>query len=76
MAARLLDPNADFAWLAEIEKDLALVMEPRSKFDRVVLSQHLMQASLTLMVEAKQSWRGTSVEVRPLLSYLTQGAIE
>jgi site-specific recombinase XerD len=54
MAARLLDPKADFAWLAEIEKDLALVMEPRSKFDRVVLSQHLMQAGLTLIVEAKQ----------------------
>ena len=54
MAARLLDPNADFAWLAEIEKDLALVMEPRSKFDRVVLSQHLLQAGLTLIVEAKQ----------------------
>ncbi len=54
MAARLLDPNANFAWLAEIEEDLALVMEPRSKFDRVVLSQRLMQAGLTLIVEAKQ----------------------
>ena len=29
-------------------------MEPRSKFDRVVLSQHLMEAGLTLIVEAKQ----------------------
>jgi len=54
MATRLLGPKADFAWLAEIEKDLAVVMEPRSKFDRVVLSQHLIQAGLTLIVEAKQ----------------------
>jgi hypothetical protein len=54
MAARLLEPKANFAWLAEIEKDLALVMEPRSKFDRVVLSQSLMEAGLTLLVEAKQ----------------------
>ena len=36
-AAELLAPTADFSWLAEIEKDLALVMEPRSKFDRLVL---------------------------------------
>src|SRR5258708_28758211 len=35
-AAQLLAPRADFSWLAEIEKDLALVMEPRSKFDRLV----------------------------------------
>src|SRR5438128_7531135 len=34
-AAQLLAPRADFSWLAEIEKDLALVMEPRSKFDRL-----------------------------------------
>jgi hypothetical protein len=26
----------DFTWLTEIEKDLALVMQPRSKFDRLV----------------------------------------
>src|SRR5215831_5456967 len=31
-AAELLVPQADFSWIAEIEKDLALVMQPRSKF--------------------------------------------
>ena len=36
MAAKLLDPKADFTWLAEIEKDLALVMVPRSKFEPMV----------------------------------------
>jgi integrase len=53
MAARLLDPTADFAWLSEIEQDLALVMEPRSKFDRVVMAERLVQAGLTLVTEAE-----------------------
>ena len=53
MAARLLDPKADFAWLSEIEQDLALVMEPRSKFDRVVLAERIVQAGLTLVTEAE-----------------------
>ena len=34
-AAELLTPTTDYSWLAEIEKDLALVIEPRSKFDRI-----------------------------------------
>lgn len=54
MAARLLDPNADFSWFTEIENDLALLMEPRSKFDRVVLSERLVEAGLTLIAEAEQ----------------------
>ena len=37
--ANLLAPASDFSWLTEIEKDLALVMEPRSKFDRVVFTR-------------------------------------
>jgi integrase len=53
MAARLLDPKADFSWLAEIEKDLALLMVPRSKFDRLVLSDRLVEAGLTLIAEAE-----------------------
>jgi integrase len=53
MAAKLLASKADFSWLAEIEKDLALVMVPRSKFDRVVLSDCLVEAGLTLVAEAE-----------------------
>jgi integrase len=53
MAARLLNPKTDVAWLSEIEQDLALVMEPRSKFDRVVLAERLVQAGLTLVTEAE-----------------------
>jgi site-specific recombinase XerD len=52
-AAELLSPTTDFSWLAEIEKDLALVKQPRSKFDRLVLTDRLVEAGLTLMAEAQ-----------------------
>jgi hypothetical protein len=52
-AAQLLAPPADFSWLAEIEKDLALVMEPRSKFNRLVFTGRLVEAGLTLVAEAQ-----------------------
>ena len=53
-AAEFLAPSADFSWLAEIEKDLALVMEPRSKFDRLVFTEWLVEAGLTLVTEAER----------------------
>jgi integrase len=53
-AAQLVAPRVDFSWLAEIEKDLALVMEPRSKFDRLVLTGRLVEAGLTLVAEAER----------------------
>jgi integrase len=53
-AAELLTPAVDFSWLAEIEKDLALVMEPRSKFDRLVFTGRLVEAGLTLVTEAQE----------------------
>jgi site-specific recombinase XerD len=52
-AAQLIAPTSDFSWLTEIEKDLALVMEPKSKFDRFVLAQVLVEAGLTLIAEAE-----------------------
>jgi len=52
-AAELLAPTTDFSWLAEIEKDLGLVMEPRSKFDRLVFTGRLVEAGLTLVAEAR-----------------------
>jgi len=54
-ASQLLDPKRDFGWLTEIEKDLALVMRPRSKADRLVLSECLVECGLTLMAEAENS---------------------
>jgi hypothetical protein len=53
-AGELLAPTANFSWLAEIEKDLALVMEPRSKFDRLVFTGRLVEAGLTLVAEAQR----------------------
>jgi hypothetical protein len=53
-AAQLLAPKLDFGWLAEVERDLALVMQPRSKLDRLVFAGPLMEAGLTLMAEAQR----------------------
>jgi hypothetical protein len=54
-ASQLLDPKVDFGWLIELEKDLALDMRPRSKADRLVLAEVLVEAGLTLMMEAEGS---------------------
>jgi integrase len=54
-AAELMVPDGNFAWLAEIEKDLALIMEPASKFDRLVLTEVLVEAGLTLIAESELS---------------------
>jgi integrase len=62
-AAEIIAPSLDFAWLAELEKDLALVMQPRSKFDRMVLIEVLVEAALTLIHEA---------EISPTLTRLTR----
>jgi integrase len=52
-AAELIAPGGDFGWLAEIEKDIALVMIPRSKADRLVLTERLVEAGLVLIKEAE-----------------------
>ena len=52
-AAQLIAPSGDFGWLAEIEKDIALVMVPRSKADRLVLVERLVEAGLVLIKEAE-----------------------
>ena len=53
-AAELLTPSIDCTWLAEIEKDLALVMVPRSKLERLVFTERLVDAGLTLVAEAQE----------------------
>jgi hypothetical protein len=50
--AQLIAPGLDLRWLREIENDLAFVLEPRSKADRLILSQVLVEAGLTLIAEA------------------------
>src|SRR5208337_753792 len=51
-AAQLLDPNRDFTWLAEIEKDFAVMMRPQSKDHRIVDPDRLFEAGLALIDEA------------------------
>lgn len=65
-AAELLAPNGDFKWLAEIENDLALVMQPRSKFDRLVFSNQLVEAGLTLIEEAQKFANGDFASARAI----------
>jgi site-specific recombinase XerD len=54
-AAKYMSPGDDLTWLAEIAKDLALVARPRSKFDRIVTTEVLVEAGLTLITEAEIS---------------------
>jgi len=54
-AAKYMSPGRDLTWLAEIAKDLALVARPRSKFDRIVMCEVLVEAGLTLINEAESS---------------------
>jgi site-specific recombinase XerD len=53
-ASQLLNPQIDFAWLREIESELALVMVPRSKFDRLVLIQRIVEAGLKMIADAEK----------------------
>jgi integrase len=59
--AQLLAPGRDFTWLTEIEKDLALVMQPWSKFSRLVYSHVLTEAGMTLMTEADAATRRSAL---------------
>jgi integrase len=52
-AAELIDPKTGLAWLRDIENGLALVMKPRSKTDRLVLAERLVEAGLVLIQEAE-----------------------
>ena len=52
-AAQLMAPTVDFGWLTEIEKDIALETVPRSKGDRLVLTERLVEAGLALIREAE-----------------------
>jgi integrase len=62
--AELIAPHRDFSWLTDIENDLALVMEPRSKVDRLVLSQVLVETGLTLIVEAETDAKPDFIRAR------------
>ena len=70
--AQLLNPAADLEWLCDLEKDLALVMRPRSKFSRLVYSHVLIEAGLALMTEAHSAMKNcaaTSLSVPKWLDH-------
>jgi site-specific recombinase XerD len=54
-AARYMNSGLELDWLNEIAKDLAVVAHPRSKFDRLVLPERLIEAGLALIQEAENS---------------------
>jgi hypothetical protein len=60
-ASELICPGRDFTWLSEIEKDLKLEMRPRSKFNRLVLTNVLVEAGLTLITEAEMATKLTDL---------------
>jgi site-specific recombinase XerD len=64
--ARFNAPNRDFSWLREIENDLALVMQPKSKLDRFVLAERLVEAGLNLIDEARQVTRAKFKRARAI----------
>jgi integrase len=65
-AAELIAIALDFSWLREIENDLALVAVPRSKYDRLVLADRLVEAGLTLMTEAQEFGSDDLVRARTM----------
>lgn len=60
-AAKYMAPARDLTWLAEIGKDLALAARPRSKFDRLVLTEVLVEAGLKFIHEAEHSAKLTKL---------------
>ena len=52
-AAQVMAPSSDYSWLAEIEKDLASIMIPRPKANRLVLTERIVEAGLALIQEAE-----------------------
>ena len=65
--AEILSPGRTSPGCARLEKDLALVAYPRDRFDRVVTTEVLVEAGLTLVKEAqlavhrRRLWRATQL---------------
>jgi len=50
---QLIAPEQEVAWLMEIERESFSEMRPRSKWDRVVLTEVIVEVGLTLIDEAE-----------------------
>ena len=54
---QLIAPEHDLQWLRDIENDLALVAEPKSKANRLVLAHRIVETGLTLISEAEMNMK-------------------
>jgi site-specific recombinase XerD len=61
-ATQIITPDQDLDWLRDIEKDLDLAKQSRSKMHRVVLAEVLLKAGLTLMIEADAAIHRTTLQ--------------
>jgi site-specific recombinase XerD len=64
--ARFIAPGKDFSWLREIDNDLAFVMQPRSKLNRFVLAERLVEAGLKMIDQARQPPRAQFKRARAI----------
>jgi integrase len=61
---QLIAPGSDLGWLIEIERQLCSERRPRPKWDRVVTTDVLVDAGLTLMAEAEIAKRPALTRAR------------
>lgn len=61
---QLIAPKCELDWLIAIERQLFAEMRPRSKWHRVVYTDVLVDAGLTLMAEAEMSKRSDLARAR------------
>src|SRR5688572_29566764 len=66
--AELLNPGMDLAWLRDIEAELDLVKQPKSKMSKLVDTSVLVEVGLTLLQEAE-----LEPEVSPYRSITLKG---
>jgi Phage integrase family len=58
---QLIAPERGLTWLIEIERELFSQMRPKSKWDRVVLTEEAVEAGLTLIAEAETAEKLTKL---------------
>jgi integrase len=58
---QFIAPKSELGWRIEIERELFSAMRPKSKWDRIVLAEVIIEAGLTLLAEA-----GTAKELPKL----------
>lgn len=58
---QLIVPKWDLRWLIQIERELFSQMRPKSKWDRVILSELIVEAGLALIVEAETAEKLTKL---------------